>query len=53
MIVMLRRWRHRRRCFHGQPGGSSYVVALAHLDYGRKLWACNRSDGGCGRRWVA
>lgn len=57
MITWWRRWRHRRSCFHGEPArgaddGLSFVVALAHLDYGRKLWACDRGRGGCGKRWV-
>lgn len=51
--------RRRRKCFHGIPapglgtlGGRSFVGG--HLvDLGRrKLFECQRSQGGCGRRWI-
>lgn len=52
MISIFYRWRAQRQCFHGAPGGASFVEAIAHVDWGRKLWECRTQRGGCGKRWV-
>lgn len=51
-LSSLYRWREQRRCFHGAPGGLSFVSALYHVDWGRKVWQCSTQKGGCGKRWV-
>lgn len=55
---MIRRWWARRSCFHGHPApgpdsapGPSFVRSLMIVDY-RKLYECNPTAGGCGKRWV-
>ncbi len=58
MLAWIRRWRARRTCFHGFPApginspyGQSYVRSLMIVDW-RKLYECNETEGGCGKRWV-
>jgi hypothetical protein len=63
MRAWWRRRRRQRRCFHHlthygadttnmSADTASWIVCVAHVDGGRRLFRCAEVQGGCGKQWV-